>query len=49
MLFRKEALQAGRDKDLGSVMLVSPPSLRMAGVCALLFCIVLVLFISFAS
>jgi len=49
MLFRKEALQSGTQKDLGSVIVVSPPSLRVASACALLFCIVLVLFMTFAS
>ncbi|WP_176507810.1 MULTISPECIES: HlyD family secretion protein [Pseudomonas] len=49
MLFRKEALQSGARNDLGSVILVSPPSLRIASACALLFCIAVSLFITFAS
>ncbi|WP_252091373.1 HlyD family efflux transporter periplasmic adaptor subunit [Pseudomonas sp. MWU13-3659] len=49
MLFRKEALHAGRNKELGNVVLVSPPSLRLAGAGAVLFCILLALFLGLAS
>ncbi|MCP3748821.1 HlyD family secretion protein [Pseudomonas sp. SBB6] len=49
MLFRSEAVHARRDKALGSVLLVSPVPLRWAALAALLFSVLLIVFLTCAS
>lgn len=49
MLFRSEALDAQKRSTLGTVLLVSPLSMRLAAVIALLFCICMGLFLTFAT
>ncbi|RMS54243.1 Secretion protein [Pseudomonas amygdali pv. photiniae] len=49
MLFRPEALDAQKRSTLGTVLLVSPLSMRLAAAMALLFCISMGLFLTFAT
>ncbi|ROL64786.1 HlyD family secretion protein [Pseudomonas vranovensis] len=49
MLFRSEAVHARRDKELGSVLLVSPVPLRWAALAALLFSLLLIVFLTCAT
>lgn len=49
MLFRPEALDAQKRSTLGTVLLVSPLSMRLAAAVALLFCISMGLFLTFAT
>ncbi|MBN6715802.1 HlyD family secretion protein [Pseudomonas capsici] len=49
MLFRPEALDAQKRSTLGTVLLVSPLSMRLAAAVSLLFCICMALFLTFAT
>ncbi|WP_054084937.1 MULTISPECIES: HlyD family secretion protein [Pseudomonas syringae group] len=49
MLFRPEALAAQKRSTLGTVLLVSPVSMRLAAAVALLFCMCMGLFLTFAT
>ncbi|WP_165392205.1 HlyD family secretion protein [Pseudomonas tructae] len=49
MLFRSEAVHARRDKELGSVLLVSPVPLRWAALGAVLFSVLLIVFLTCAT